>query len=524
MLRFIDATRAELSSFRAADLDGVDAADASDPRRRARKPDALRRRGGAPRRRRSRAFTRTSSTTWHRPALVTRDFAPVESRMKSLDAPPRRPFDRGRRREEAARSPRPSEHRDGDRSGEGAHRSLREPTSPIFSRGYRSNRASLRAGEEARAGSLRGISQAFHDDLLPRSDGSFRAGSDAFAKTLRFQLDDPERRPRDALVPDARTLMADTQARIARDRARALARALMYGTGPAAKDRGGEEGRRRARCSTSSPRITSADDTIITEAKRLLADADQGSFERTTWSASAGAGFGHRDARVPARLLDRLLRVERSARVRRRSPTSRSPLPPIVTGRGERRTSLGTREYNRSMLADLLVHEGMPSQATTLQLMRSNRFHSDVRAVFQNGAFVERWSRLHRVADGEERLRRSEGPDGAAQDAPSRGDECRARSRDPRRLDGGERGAGAHGGRSVPGRGGGGRQVAASPPEPRGQLSTYFYGFREATSEARARGRARARVQRACLQRSPPRVRIASRSGCCREQIDEGAA
>src|SRR5262249_26224581 len=48
------------------------------------------------------------------------------------------------------------------------------------------------------------------------------------------------------------------------------------------------------------------------------------------------------------------------------------------------------REYNKSMLADLTVHEAMPGHY--LQAMHANRFHSDIRAVFSNGAFVEGWA------------------------------------------------------------------------------------------------------------------------------------
>jgi uncharacterized protein (DUF885 family) len=48
------------------------------------------------------------------------------------------------------------------------------------------------------------------------------------------------------------------------------------------------------------------------------------------------------------------------------------------------------REYNRSMLADLTIHEAMPGHF--LQLMHNNRFSSKLRAVFSSGAFVEGWA------------------------------------------------------------------------------------------------------------------------------------
>jgi len=48
------------------------------------------------------------------------------------------------------------------------------------------------------------------------------------------------------------------------------------------------------------------------------------------------------------------------------------------------------REYNRSMLADLTVHEAMPGHF--LQLMHNNAFRSPLRAVFSSGPFVEGWA------------------------------------------------------------------------------------------------------------------------------------
>jgi uncharacterized protein (DUF885 family) len=48
------------------------------------------------------------------------------------------------------------------------------------------------------------------------------------------------------------------------------------------------------------------------------------------------------------------------------------------------------REYNRSMLANLTVHEAMPGHF--LQLMHNNRFPSTIRAVFSSGPFVEGWA------------------------------------------------------------------------------------------------------------------------------------
>jgi uncharacterized protein (DUF885 family) len=55
-----------------------------------------------------------------------------------------------------------------------------------------------------------------------------------------------------------------------------------------------------------------------------------------------------------------------------------------------RRAQSFYREYNHSMLLDLTVHEAMPGHY--LQAMHANTFKSDVRTVFSNGAFVEGWA------------------------------------------------------------------------------------------------------------------------------------
>lgn len=56
----------------------------------------------------------------------------------------------------------------------------------------------------------------------------------------------------------------------------------------------------------------------------------------------------------------------------------------------EKRAASFYREYNRTMLFDLTVHEAMPGHF--LQLMHANRFPSKLRAVFQSGTFIEGWA------------------------------------------------------------------------------------------------------------------------------------
>jgi uncharacterized protein (DUF885 family) len=55
-----------------------------------------------------------------------------------------------------------------------------------------------------------------------------------------------------------------------------------------------------------------------------------------------------------------------------------------------RRIASFYREYNKSMLQDLTAHEAMPGHY--LQAMHADAFHSAVRSVFQDGAYVEGWA------------------------------------------------------------------------------------------------------------------------------------
>ena len=65
-------------------------------------------------------------------------------------------------------------------------------------------------------------------------------------------------------------------------------------------------------------------------------------------------------------------------------------IAPTPKGWTKQRVTSFYREYNRSMLVELTVHEAMPGHF--LQIMHSNRFDSDVRAVFSSCPFVEGWA------------------------------------------------------------------------------------------------------------------------------------
>ena len=379
-LRLVDSTRAELSSFRPADLDEGDAADASIL---ANALDAMRF---------DVEVTRPGETEPRFYAnligdgidpLVTRDFAPLDARMKSLDARLRGlPAVVAIAKKRLAHPARVNTETALDQT-KGLIGLCEHDLPDLFAK-VPAQSASLEQARELALQSLRDFATFLHEDLLPRSDGSFRAGADAFKKTLRFQLDDSSVDP-DALVTDARALMADTQARML-GTALELWPTLMSGPVPQPKT----DAERKATTRAVLDKLAEdhlADDTIVPEAKRVLASATE--FVR------AHDLVGLPPEPVSVIVMPEYKRGFSTAYCEASGPLESKPLtyvaisPPPADWPAERRTSQ-YREYNRSMLADLLVHEGMPGHY--LQLMHSNRFHSDVRAVFQNGAFVEGWA------------------------------------------------------------------------------------------------------------------------------------
>jgi uncharacterized protein (DUF885 family) len=129
------------------------------------------------------------------------------------------------------------------------------------------------------------------------------------------------------------------------------------------------------------------DETIVPEAKRLLADATE--FVR----AHDLVGLPPEPCAVI--VMPEYKRGFSTAYCEASGPLEPKPLtfvaisPPPASWPPAPRTPQYPA-YNRSMLADLLVHEGMPGHY--LQGMHSNRLRGSVRAIFENGAFVEGWA------------------------------------------------------------------------------------------------------------------------------------
>jgi uncharacterized protein (DUF885 family) len=234
------------------------------------------------------------------------------------------------------------------------------------------------------AAALEDFQRFLEKDLLPRATGDFRLGAARFEKKLRFELDDDV--DAGALAQSARALLAQTQDEMV---ATALeAWPSLFGSAPAPKATTTQEKRalvKKVLDRLADDRSTNA--TIVADAKQQLALAS--SFVKD-----------HDLVRLP----EEPCRVIEMPEYRRgvavaycdssgpleKKQESFYAIAPTPKDWPAKRAESFYREYNHSMLADLTVHEAMPGHY--LQAMHANAFHSTLRSIFSNGAFVEGWA------------------------------------------------------------------------------------------------------------------------------------
>ncbi|WP_437686537.1 DUF885 domain-containing protein [Sorangium sp. So ce176] len=246
-------------------------------------------------------------------------------------------------------------------------------------------KAELEAAASAAAAALEDFQAFLEKDLLPRSTGDFRLGRARFEEKLRFALDDASV-DIDEVVKDARALLAQTHAEML-ETSRELWPTL-FGKQPFPKVETRDEKMaaiRRVLDAVAAERPTNA--TIVKESEKLL--------------AAATAFVRERDlVRIPDEPCQVIEMPEYRRGVAVAYCDASGPLEPkqetffaiAPTPEGWPRARVDSfyREYNQSMLAELTVHEAMPGHF--LQLMHNNRFPSKIRAVFSSGPFVEGWA------------------------------------------------------------------------------------------------------------------------------------
>ena len=161
---------------------------------------------------------------------------------------------------------------------------------------------------------------------------------------------------------------------------------VMTGPAPAPKS----EDERRATIKAVLDKLAtehSTDATIVNDAKKVLADAT--AFVRANDLVSLPT--------EPCDVIEMpeykrgvaVAYCEAAGPLEAKPQTFLAIAPAPADWPAERRASQ-YREDNSAMLANLLVHEAMPGHY--LQLMHANHAHDRIRGLFQDGAFVEGWA------------------------------------------------------------------------------------------------------------------------------------
>ncbi len=246
-----------------------------------------------------------------------------------------------------------------------------------------SQKAAVQAASKVANAALRDFGDFLTKEVLPRSTGDFRLGKTKYEAKLRFVLEDDVKS--DALVAGARALLTETQEAMAKT-ARELWPSVMKGAAPIAED-----------AAARKKLVKAVLDKLAADRpdnKSILKDATK-ELERAT--AFVREHDLVRLPEEPCKLIEMpeyrrgvaIAYCDSSGPLEKKQETFYAISPTPKDWPAARALSF-YKEYNHAMLADLTVHEAMPGHY--LQAMHANRFKSDVRAVFGSGAFVEGWA------------------------------------------------------------------------------------------------------------------------------------
>jgi uncharacterized protein (DUF885 family) len=218
---------------------------------------------------------------------------------------------------------------------------------------------------------------------LPRSTGSFRMGRARYQTLLRYALEDDV--DADALATEAQSTLDRTLDEMV-DTAKELWPAIMAGAVPPSATP--DERRVLVRRVLAKLGDDATDPkSIVTLATKLLGEATTFVREHDLMTVPE----------QPCRVIE-MPEYKRGVAIAycdssgplEKTPETFFAISPAPLTWSAKRVASFYREYNRSMLGDLTVHEAMPGHY--LQAMHNNAFHSDIRTVFKNGAFVEGWA------------------------------------------------------------------------------------------------------------------------------------
>ena len=315
--------------------------------------------------------------------LVTRDFAPGAERLQSLlqrlDALPQL---LAQARENLRHPPR-LHTETAIEQNRGLVALVREQVPQSFER-LPGRQLELREAVDRAARALEGFGGFLEGELLARSDGDFRLGRQRFEQKLGFELEAEV--SADKLALGARALLARTREQML-ETATALWPELFAGQGLPPTDTSERKAALIRRVLGRIAEDAPTDQSIVAEARELT--------QRTTEFVRQ-----RRLVSVP----DEPVEVIEMPEYRRGVAIAYCDAPgvlepvkqtffaiaPTPAGWSAERAASFYREYNRSMLAELTIHEAVPGHF--LQLAHANRFGSLVRAVFDSGPFIEGWA------------------------------------------------------------------------------------------------------------------------------------
>ena len=314
--------------------------------------------------------------------LVARDFAPAAARLHSLEGRLREiPRVLAQARANLANPPRIFTETAIERA-DGAIGQIRHGFDSLIAQAPEM-KAELAPLQEGAARALADYRDWLGKDLLPRSNGDFRVGADAFRQKLRFTL-------ASALSPEE--ILSRAEADLEKTTAQIYDAAvpLYRKYYPDAAGAGLADRHRVIKAVLDRIADDHPDqDTIVPRAAMILRDATE--FVRA-----------HDLVTLPSTPVRLIVMPE----FRRGSSVAYCDWPGALDRNGETFYAISPtpkswsrarqvsfyREYNDSMLHDLTVHEAMPGHY--LQGAHANQFKAPtlLRAILQNGAFIEGWA------------------------------------------------------------------------------------------------------------------------------------
>jgi uncharacterized protein (DUF885 family) len=265
---------------------------------------------------------------------------------------------------------------------QGAINLVREGLSPLLERAPRMKK-DLAPLQEKTAKALDEYKQWLQKDLLPRSDGDFRIGTDKFRKKLRFAL--ASDLSMEEIMKRAQTDLQQTQAAIYET---ALPLYKKYVPNANASDLADKKKVTTAVLDKLAERHPD-DNTIVGYCQKVVGEV-------TDYVKK------HDLVTVPEKPLDVIVMPEFKRGTGIAYCDSPGPLEkngktffavePTPKDWTKQRKESFYREYNNYMIRDLTVHEAMPGHY--LQLAHANEFKAPtmVRAIFRSGTFIEGWA------------------------------------------------------------------------------------------------------------------------------------